>query len=113
MPGRFAHGDDVKISAGGDATQRPPLTSRSAPVTYDDSPPAGVPSHRHAAPGDAIPSALLLLAMVIIAWASSAPSSSRALPPLLAGTAAEATGHPVDGIECEVKERLLSTSMHT
>lgn len=56
----------------------------------------------------AIPSALLLLAIAVVVVASSAQlSSSLGAPPLLAGTSAEATGGPVDGIECEVRERLL------
>jgi hypothetical protein len=51
---------------------------------------------------------LLLLATAVAACASSPqPSSSLGVPPLLAGTGAEATGQPVDGIECEVRERLL------
>ncbi|MGH7747656.1 MAG: hypothetical protein ACREQ5_23285 [Candidatus Dormibacteria bacterium] len=51
---------------------------------------------------------LLALATVVAASATSLqPSSALAVPPLLAGTAGEATGGPVDGIECEVRERLL------
>jgi hypothetical protein len=58
--------------------------------------------------GHAIRSTLLLLAAVAAASTTSVqPSSSLGVPPLLAGTAAEAGGRPVDGIECEVRERLL------
>src|SRR5437588_2236928 len=93
---------------GTERPRRPPHDTYGSVQARRARPPAGVPFPRHAAPAHVSQSVLLLLAIVIAAWVSSVrPSSSLAVPPLLAGTAAEATGQPVDGIECEVRERLL------
>ena len=55
-----------------------------------------------------LPAVLLASALGLVALATSAqPSSAVTVPPLLASTAAEATGATVDGMECAAREYLL------
>jgi hypothetical protein len=58
--------------------------------------------------GLTLPSLVLAAAVIAGALASSAqPSSAVSAPPLLASTAGQAGGPPVDGIECTARETLL------